>query len=123
MIYIDKSGKLVLENQKEVLDFLIFHKEKTRYIPAAVDHGEEVVIAKLVNALKTWLNSQAVKTEIMEDGLVKTTMGNAKSALFAGLKKGDKAALETVKQSIKINEKFQVNSFDLVAWLLVSKGA
>jgi hypothetical protein len=123
LIYIDKSGKLVLENQKEVLDFLILHKEKTRYIPAAVDHGEEVAIAELVNALKTWLNSQAVKTEIMEDGSVKETMGNAKSALFAGLKKGDKAALETVKQNIKIDEKFQANNFDLVAWLLVSKGA
>ena len=123
LIYIDKSGKLVLENQKEVLDFLILHKEKTRYIPAAVDHGEEMAIAELVNALKTWLNSQAVKTEIMEDGSVKETMGNAKSALFAGLKKGDKAALETVKQSIRIDEKFQANNFDLVAWLLVSKGA
>ncbi len=123
LIYIDKSGKLVLENQKEVLDFLILHKEKTRDIPAAVDHGEEVAIAELVNALKTWLDSQAVKTEIMEDGSVKETMGNAKSALFAGLKKGDKAALETVKQNVKIDEKFQANNFDLVAWLLVSKGA
>jgi len=121
LIYIDKSGKLVLENQKEVLDFLILHKEKTRYIPDAVDRGEPESIEELVNALKTWLNSQAVSTEVMEDGSVKETMGNAKSALFAGLKKGDKAALETVKQNIKIDKKFQANNFDLVAWLLVSK--
>ncbi|MEA5497559.1 helicase-related protein [Limnoraphis robusta] len=32
LIYIDKSGKLVLNNQKEVLDFLTVNKDQERYI-------------------------------------------------------------------------------------------
>lgn len=120
LIYIDKSGKLVLNNQKEVLDFLTVNKDKERFVPDAVDRGEQVAIAELVTALKSWLSSQAVRTEVMEDGTVKETMGNASRDLLGLLKKGDKMALGTIKQNVKIDEKFQPDNFDLVAWSLVS---
>ena len=120
LIYIDKSGKLVLNNQKEVLDFLTVNKDKERFVPDAVDRGEQVAIAELVTALKSWLNSQAVQTEVMEDGTEKKTMGNAPRDLLGMLKKGDKMALGTIKQNVKIDEKFQSDNFDLVAWSLVS---
>jgi hypothetical protein len=120
LIYIDKSGKLVLNNQKEVLDFLTINKDKERFVPDAVDRGEEIAIAELVNALKSWLNSQATTTEVMEDGSVKETMGKAPRDLLGMLKKGNKVALGTIKQNVKIDEKFQANNFDLIAWLLVS---
>jgi len=120
LIYIDKSGKLVLNNQKEVLDFLTVNKDKERFVPDTVDRGEEVAIAELVNALKSWLNSQATTTEVMEDGSVKETMGNATRDLLGMLKKGNKVALGTIKQNVKIDEKFQPNNFDLIAWSLVS---
>ena len=119
LIYIDKSGKLVLNNQKEVLDFLTVNKDKERFVPDAVDRGEQVSIAELVTALKSWLNSQAVQTEVMEDGTEKKTMGNAPRDLLGMLKKGDKMALGTIKQNVKIDEKFQSDNFDLVAWSLV----
>jgi len=119
LIYIDKSGKLVLENQKEVLDFLTLHKDCERFVPDAVDRGEPGAIAELVKALKTWLNSQAVTTEVMEDGSVKETMGNASRDLLGMIKKGNKVALEMIKQNVKIDEKFQASNFDLIAWLLV----
>lgn len=105
LIYIDKSGKLVLNNQKEVLDFLTVNKDKERFVPDAVDRGEQVAIAELVNALKTWLSSQADQEP---------------RDLLAKIKKGNKSALEIVKQNVKVDEKFQVDKFDLVAWLLVS---
>ncbi|CAD5984586.1 helicase-related protein [Planktothrix agardhii] len=120
LIYIDKSGKLVLNNQKEVLDFLNVNKDQERFVPDAVDRGEQVAIAELVNALKSWLSSQAVQTEVMDDGTEKKTMGNAPRELLRKLKKGDKMASATIKQNVKIDEKFQSDNFDLVAWFLVS---
>jgi ERCC4-related helicase len=121
LIYIDKSGKLVLNNQKEVLDFLTINKDKERFVPDAVDRGEEVAIAELVNALKSWLNSQATTTEVMEDGTVKETMGNAARDLLGKIKKGNQMALDFIRQDDNVDQKFQVDKFDLVAWLLVSK--
>ena len=122
LIYIDKSGKLVLNNQKEVLDFLTVNKDKARFVPPDVDRGQQVAIAELVIALKSWLSSQAVQTEVMEDGTTKETIGEATKDLFGGLKRGDKKALATVKENIKFDDKFQTKNFDLVAWSLVSLG-
>ena len=120
LIYIDKSGKLVLNNQKEVLDFLTINKDQERFVPDAVNRGEQGALTELVNALKSWLSSQAVQTEVMDDGTEKKTMGNAPRELLGMLKKGDKMALGTVKQNVKIDEKFQSDNFDLVAWSLIS---
>ncbi len=121
LVYIDKSGKLILNNQKEVLDFLNLHKEKERDVPVAVDRGDEAAIAELVNAMKTWLNSQAVQTEVMADGTTKETMGTAVRELLGKVKKGNQMTLDFIKQEGNIDQKFQVDKFDLVAWLLVSE--
>jgi superfamily II DNA or RNA helicase len=121
LIYIDKSGKLVLNNQKEVLDFLTVNKDKERFVPDAVDRGDEAAIAELVNALKTWLSSQAVQTEVMEDGTTKEVMGTAARDLLGKIKKGNQLALDVIKQDGNVEQKFQVDKFDLVAWVLVSK--
>jgi len=120
LIYIDKSGKLILNNQKEVLDFLTLHKQKERSVPSAVDWGEEDAITELVNALKTWLSSQAVQTEVREDGTTKETMGKAARDLLGKIKKGNQKALETIKQDGNVEQKFQADKFDLVAWVLVN---
>lgn len=121
LIYIDKSGKLVLNNQKEVLDFLTVNKDQERFVPPAVDRGEQVAIAELVNALKIWLSSQAVQTEVMEDGSIKQTMGTAARDLLGKIKKGNQLALDAIKQDGNVEQKFQVDKFDLVAWMLVNK--
>jgi hypothetical protein len=120
LIYIDKSGKLVLNNQKEVLDFLTVNKDKERFVPDAVDRGEQVAIAELVNALKSWLSSQAVQTEVMEDGTVKETMGNETLGVLQGLKKGNKVAIDRIKQNVTVDGKYQLNNFDLITWVLVT---
>lgn len=120
LIYIDKSGKLILKNQKEVLDLLTLYKEKERFVPDAIDRGEAVVIAELVNALKTWLSSQAVQTEEMEDGSIKETMGNETLGILQGLKKGNKASIDRIKQNVTVDGKYQLNNFDLISWVLVT---
>jgi len=120
LIYIDKSGKLVLNNQKEVLDFLNVNKDQERFVPDAVDRGEPVAIAELVNALKSWLSSQAVQTEVMEDGTEKKTMGNETLEVLQGLKKGSKVAIDRIKQNVTVDGKYQLNNFDLITWVLVT---
>jgi len=120
LIYIDYDGKLVLMNQKEVLDALTFHKDKNRFVPDAVDRGDESAIAKLVNAMKGWLNDQASESETQEDGTTKKTMGKEAKDVLAKLKRGDKDALFRIKQNVKTDDKFQLDNFDLIAWFLVS---
>ncbi len=112
---------MVLNNQKEVLDFLTVNKDKARFVPPAVDRGDQVAIAELVTALKSWLSSQAVQTEVMADGTTKQTMGTAARDLLGKIKKGNQLALDVIKQDGNVEQKFQVDKFDLVAWVLVSK--
>ena len=120
LIYIDKKGKQVLLNQKEVLDALTHHKDKDRFVPESIDKGDEIAIQELVSALKAWLDNQAVDEQIMEDGTVKKVMGTEAKDLLSKLRKGDKNALSRVKQNIKVEEKFQLNNFDLIIWFLVT---
>ena len=120
LIYIDKKGKQVLLNQKEVLDALTHHKDKDRFVPESIDKGDETAIQELVSALKAWLDNQAVDEQIMEDGTVKKVMGAEAKDLLSKLRKGDKNALSRVKQNIKVEEKFQLDNFDLIIWFLVT---
>ncbi|SEG51074.1 helicase-related protein [Algoriphagus boritolerans] len=120
IIYINKQGKLILLNQKDVLDALTHHKDKDRFVPDAIDKGEDAAIQGLVNALKAWLDSQAVEEQIQEDGTTKKVMGTEAKDLLSKLRKGDKDALSRVKQNVKVDEKFQLDNFDLITWFLVS---
>lgn len=120
LIYVNQQGKPVLINQKDVLDALTYHKDNDRYVPDAVDKGEEHAIRELVLALKSWLSSQAVEEQVQEDGSIKKTMGNEAKDLLSKLRKGDKNAFSRVKQNVKVDEKFQLDNFDLITWFLVS---
>ena len=100
LIYIDMNGKSVLLNQKEVLDALTVHKEKSRYVPAAVERGEEQAIAELVSSVNTWLRSQAVEEEQQEDGTVKTRMGSKAKDLLSKIKVGDNSAIQRIKENM-----------------------
>lgn len=120
IIYIDYTGEMVLLNQKEVLDAITFHKDRTRFVPDAIDKGDDVAILELVNALKYYLDSQATETELQSDGSVKKSMGREAKDVLDKLRKGDKGALARVKQNVKVDEKYQLDNFDLIAWFIVS---
>ncbi len=120
LIYINKQGKLVLLNQKDVLDALTLHKDKDRFVPDAVDKGNDTAIQELVSAIKTWLDSQASEEQVQEDGTTKKVMGTEAKDLLSKLRKGDKDALSRVKQNVKVDEKFQLDNFDLITWFLVT---
>ena len=120
LIYINKQGKLVLLNQKDVLDALTHHKDNDRFVPDAIDKGDDAAIQELVSAIKAWLDSQAVEEQVQEDGTTKKVMGTEAKDLLSKLRKGDKDALSRVKQNVKVDKKFQLDNFDLITWFLVN---
>ena len=120
LIYIDMQGKAVLLNQKEILDALTVHKDKNRFVPDAVDRGEENAIKELVSAVQGWLRDQAAETEQQSDGTEKAVMGKEARDILTKLKRGDKSSLTRLKQNTKTSEKYQLTNFDLIAWFLVS---
>ena len=120
IIYIDYKGVMVLLNQKEVLDAITYHKDWERFVPDAIDKGNESAIQELVNALKNYLDSQATETEVQSDGTIKKSMGREAKDVLDKLRKGDKGALARVKQNVKVDEKYQLDKFDLITWLLVT---
>jgi len=120
LIYINMHGESVLLNQKEVLDALDRHKEKERYVHLQVDKGEDGAIQSLVDAIKSWLSSQAVEEEKQKDGSTKKRMGKEAKDMLAKLKSGDASAIKKVKQNIKVSDKYKADNFDLIVWFLVS---
>lgn len=120
LIYINKQGDEILLNQKDVLEALTHHREKDRYVHYLVDYGQEKAIDELVQSLKSWLEKQAYKEEVQEDGTTKKTMGKEALDILSKLRKGDKKTIDKVKQNKKVNERFQLNNFDLITWFLVT---
>lgn len=120
LIYINNEGQLVLLNQKEVLDAITYHKDRDRFVPDAIDKGNESEIQNLVNSLKSYLDSQAAEVAEQEDGSTKKTMGKEAKDVLAKLRKGEKSAVERVKQNVKVDEKYKLENFDLITWFLVT---
>lgn len=121
LIYIDYNGRLVLLNQREVLNALTLHKNCDRYVPADIDRGNEETIQRLVNAMKGYMERQTHEAEMLDDGTSKKTIGKEVKDLLAKLKRGDKSAVERMKENVSVDEKYQIDNFDLITWLLVTK--
>lgn len=120
LIYIDHSGKLVLQNQKEVLDALAKHKDEVRYVPKTIDQGEPQSIELLSKALSSWLKSQATEEEVKEDGTIKQKMGKASLDMLNKLKSGSKTTIQKLKEEGSASQKFNKDNFDLITWFIVS---
>lgn len=119
LVYIDRDGRPVLINQKEILDALAYHKEEPRAVPASVDRGEEAAIRELSDALRGWLRQQAATDEEQADGSTARRMGAAAKDVLAKLKTGDAAAIGRMKMNVKDEERFRPERLDLIAWMLV----
>ena len=105
LIYIDRSGKSVLHNRKEILDALAKHSNEVRFVPAAVDHGAPQEIETLSAALAKWIQSQAQPAAVAQ-------IHN----LFAG-----NIAPVILPEQKKTEEKYQKENFDLITWFIISK--
>ena len=72
-------------------------------------------------SIANWLKNQAVDEEKQEDGTTQKKMGSEAKDLLSKIKFGDKDALKRVRQNIKVNDKYQIDNFDLITWFLVTK--
>ena len=106
-------------NQKEVLDALAKHKERDRFVPEAVDRGEEFAIKPLSAALKSWLKRQAAEEVTDEQGNIKTRMGKSAKDVLRKLKSGDVSAVKRIKENTTVEDKFRPDNCDLIVWFLV----
>ena len=120
LIYIDKKGNQVLLNQKEVLDALSYHKSQPRFVPEAVDKGQEKSIKELVDAMQNWLKSQAISVEEQEDGSSKKVMGREALDILSKIGRGNNEAVKRLKENKNVKDKYQLNNFELITWFLVT---
>jgi superfamily II DNA/RNA helicase len=120
LIYINKNGKQVLLNQKEVLDALSQHKKEARFVPGKIERGEQAAIKELVTVMQKWLDSQSAEEELQEDGTIKKRAGAETKNILAGIKEGAGSAFKRVKQNISVSDKYKLQNFDLIAWFLVN---
>jgi superfamily II DNA/RNA helicase len=120
LIYIDEDGNQISNNQKIILEQLSNQYKEPRYVPSEIDNGDEAAIAKLSNALNTWITNQA-KTEIeLEDGTIKQVIGKAGLDILNTFKKNPKEAKQRLQTEGTISEKYDFNNFDLITWLIIS---
>jgi len=104
LIYIDKYGKKILENQKEVLEFLSKHKDKIREVPEKIDNGDPKAIEQLQSMITTWAKP------IKKDKATK---------LLEGIMKGSKNSLNRLEKNKTVDREFDIKNYDLIVWLTV----
>jgi len=105
LIYVDKNGKSLLQNQKEVLEFLAQNKDKLREVPQTIDSGEIQAIEQLQSMITTWA------TPIKKDKATK---------LLEGIMKGSKNSLNRLEKNETVDKEFDIENYDLVVWMIVS---
>jgi ERCC4-related helicase len=120
LIYIDRDGNQISNNQKVILEQLNKNYTLPRHVDPKIESGDADSLEKLSNALKIWINNQA-KTEIeMEDGTKKEVISKAGLDLINQLKSNPKQALGKLKTEGNVTEKYNFDNFDLITWLIIS---
>jgi hypothetical protein len=100
-----KSGKLILNNNQEILTLLRNHKFEARYVPNNIDKGDLVVLDKLATAVGTWVKSQTTGVAV-----------NQIQDLFTG----DLTPKKISQEQKKLEDKFKSENFDLINWFVIS---
>jgi len=121
LIYIDKTGNPILNNQKEILNGLMQSKNQARNDIGIkfIDEGVSSEIEILKNSIKIWLNNQTTKTVETQEGETVEVAGEDDLKLLQDLKKGKKSAKQKIKEGIAGSQKHNPNNCDLIVWLYV----
>lgn len=119
LIYLDKDGKEILLNDKEILQYLNEVKDLERYGCEKLDVGDTAEVKKYTHILDTWFESQKSETTTDKDGNTVTTAGKESLSVLDKLKKGKKEAIIASKSGEKISDKYNRNNWDLITWLTV----
>ena len=119
LIYLDKNGNAILQNQKEILDFLSKNKDKDRYVSKNIDSGKLEDINKLQSMIQKWSDNLCLKNITNEDGTVDKKAGSKAIDVLNKLKIGQKQAVQKVKENLTIEEEFNIDNYNLIAWFVV----
>lgn len=104
LIYIDSNGKKILQNQKEVLEFLAEQKDKLRDVSNDIDKGNEEAISQLQQMIYTWAKP------------IKKDKGNQ---LLAGIMKGSKVSMQRLEENETVEQEFDIENYDLIVWFVI----
>lgn len=121
LIHINEEGDELLLNDKEILQYLNAVKEEERYGCKKLDIGDKAEVKKYSDALAKWFESQTTDTEINADGTETKTAGKESISILDKIKKAKKDGISTIKDNVKITEKYNSKNWDLIAWLTVNK--
>jgi superfamily II DNA/RNA helicase len=119
LIYLDKDGNIILQNQKDILEFLSFHKTKDRYVSKDIDSGKIEDINKLQLIIQKWIHNLYSKDITNEDGIIKKKAGKKAVDVLNKLKIGQKQAVEKVKENLTIEKEFNIGNYDLIVWFVI----
>jgi hypothetical protein len=100
-----RSGKLVLNNNQEILTLLRNHKLEERYVPDTIDKGDQAVLDKLAAAVGNWVKSQTTPVAVSQ---------------IQDLFTGDVTPKKISPEQRKLEDKFKSENFDLINWFVIS---
>lgn len=91
-------------NRQEILSILRHNQGKHRNVPAAIDRGDPAAIERLKAVMQGWIKEQLPQEQ-------DTILGNLFDGDFSQAK----------KPKSKLEEKFQLDNLDLIAWEYITK--
>lgn len=100
----DQNRITTLKNNQEILTLLRYHQLQPRYIPKAIDDGNQEELNKLAQAIQSWLQGQARPVAISQI-----------HDLFSG-----SLHPKNISAEKKTEEKFTSENFDLINWFFIS---
>ena len=121
LIYIDREGRDVLLNPKDVLEALAAHKDEPRQLPRGLDNGDPHELSVWSSALKNWLHTQTVTEIEDENGDTKQVAGSATMDLIAQIQQGHRPGQATLKRGQSFDDRYKDHNVDLILWFAVTK--
>ena len=100
-----QTSPKVLQNSREILTMIRNHKNQARYVPSAVDRGDEAVINALSDSIQKWTVAQ-----------VPVIAGSQIQELFSGQLEPQKL----IGTDKRLEEKYKLENFDLINWFVIS---
>ena len=93
-------------NQAEILEFLHQNKTKERSVPSWIESADKEKIARLSHILQNWLSKQ-----YQGEGI----------AMIKSIRSSSKPMKERLSKTENLDQKFQMENFDLIAWEYISE--
>ena len=93
-------------NRAEVLDFLRQNKSAQRFVPQWIETGDSDRLTRLSDIMRDWMNTQIPR--------------NAKSSAVTLLKSNKLTKKSTATDGSLLEDKFQLENFDLIVWEYVT---